>query len=110
MHLFFDEQISDNKGQQHATSITDKEKQTVNPNLDALCVCVGGGGGGGGGDNFTFFPCWFSLHNSEAVKAVAPPVSGYWSECRIGISNFQISGQPLIKENCHNCRTMMTLT
>ena len=48
MHLFFDEQISENKGQQHATSITGKEKQTVNPNLAALCVCVCVCGGGGG--------------------------------------------------------------
>ena len=33
------------------------------------------------------------------------PVSRYWAKLREGISDFPISGQSLIKENCHNSRT-----
>ena len=73
-------------------------------------------------------PCWFSLNKSETVKAVALAFcSIQWHFIRdirakfcvptlpqspdIGqnsdgsISNFRISGQSLIKENCHNSRT-----
>ena len=32
------------------------------------------------------------------------PVSRYWAKLRRGISDFQISSQSLIKENCHNSR------
>ena len=77
------------------------------------------------GDNFN--PCWFSLNNSEKVKAVT---MAFWikqqnfnrdvrAKFRIpnlsqspdigqnsdgGISDFQISGQFLIKGNCHYSR------
>ena len=76
-------------------------------------------------DNFN--PCWFSLNNSEKVKAVT---LAFWSKqqnfnrdvrAKFGIpnltqspdtgqnsdgdiSNFQISGQFLIKGNCHYSR------
>ena len=73
-------------------------------------------------------PCWFSLNNSETVKAVTlefcwiqwyfirdirakfgifnlsqSPDIGQNSDG--GISNFRISGRSIIKENCHNSRT-----
>ena len=73
-------------------------------------------------------PCWFFLNHSEKVKAVTlvffsiqlhfikdisakfvitnlpqPPDIGQNSDG--GISNFRISRQLLIKENCHNSRT-----
>ena len=85
-------------------------------------------GGRGGGGNFTPSPCWFALNNSEAVKAASlafcsiqlhlirdvrakfgipyllqSPDIGQNSGG--GISDFRISGQSLIKENCHNSRT-----
>ena len=76
--------------------------------------------------NFT--PCWFSLNNSETVKAVIlafcinqkhfikniraklgisnlPQSPDIGQNSDSGISDFQISGQSLIKENCHNFRT-----
>ena len=79
------------------------------------------------GGNFTH-PSWFSLNNSKTVKAVTQKFcSMQWHSIRDicakfgihnslqspdigqnsdrGISNFQISGQFLIKENCHNSRT-----
>ena len=73
-------------------------------------------------------PSWFSLNNSKTAKAVTlefcsiqqhsisdicaklgihnlpqSPVIGKNSDG--GISHFRISGQSLIKENCHNSRT-----
>ena len=76
--------------------------------------------------NFT--PCWISLNNSEAVGAVTLALcSIQWHFIRHilakisisyspqspdirqnsdgGIFDFRISGQSLIKENCHNSRT-----
>ena len=73
-------------------------------------------------------PCWFSLNNSETVKAVAmsfcsiqqtfirdicaklgipnlPQCPGIGKISDEVISNFQISGQSLIKESCYNSRT-----
>ena len=80
-------------------------------------------GGGGGVGSFTL--CWFSPNNSEKVHVVTltlcsikshfireirakfgihnssqSPVIGQNSDG--GISDFRISGQSLIKENCHN--------
>ena len=67
----------------------------LNPNM----------GGGDGGIKLT--PCWFFLHNSEAVKAVTKfvkfgipklpqsPDIGLNSDG--GISDFRITGQSLIK-------------
>ena len=76
----------------------------------------------GMGDNFT--PYWFSLNNSETLKAfgsiqkhfirdihakfgisnsIQSPDIGQNSDR--GISDFRIFGQSLIKENCHNSRT-----
>ena len=75
-----------------------------------------------------FSPWWFSLKNSEKVKAVNLsfcciqqnftgdifakfniPYSTQSPDIRQksdkGISNFWISGRSLIKENCHNSRT-----
>ena len=80
----------------------------------------------GGGVNFT--PCWFSLNNSETAKAVTltfcsiqqhfirnilskfgihnlPQSPDIGQNSDWVISNFQISGQSLIKENCYNSRT-----
>ena len=73
-------------------------------------------------------PCWFSLNNSAAAKAVtlefysiqypfmkdilanfgipnlfqSPDI---WQNSDKGISDFRISGQSLIKENCHKSKT-----
>ena len=81
---------------------------------------------GGWKGNFT--PCWFSLNNSETVKAATLALCNFqWHFIRDvrakfgilyspqspdigqnserGISDFQISGQSLIKRNCHNSRT-----
>ena len=83
----------------------------------------------GGTDNFISPSCWFSLNNIETVKALIvqhlvinisifqkrhsyeiwspwlAPVSRYWAKLSDGgISNFQISGQSLIKENYCNPR------
>ena len=94
----------------YVTSLT----LSFNPNL-----------GGGGG--ILPPPCWFSLNNSETVKAITlafcsiqkyfirnnhakfdilnssqSPDIGQNSEG--GIPEFQISGQSLIKENFHNSR------
>ena len=74
------------------------------------------------GGNFT--PCWFSLNNSEAVKAAilafcrdirdiraefgipnSPQSPNIVQNSDGGISDFRISGQSFIKENCHNFRT-----
>ena len=85
------------------------------------------GGDGGGGGNFTSSPCWYSLNNSETVKAVTLAfcsiqqhfIKGVRAKFGIpnslrsldtgqesdgGISDFWISGQSLIKGNCHNSR------
>ena len=35
------------------------------------CGRVGGGGGGGGGGGVILRLCWFSLNNSETIKAAA---------------------------------------
>ena len=79
--------------------------------------------GRGGGSNFTL-ACWFSLNNSETIKAVTLAFcSTQWNFMRNirarfdifnlqdirknsdgGISDFRISGQSLIKKNCHNSR------
>ena len=76
--------------------------------------------------NFT--PCWISLNNSEAVGAVtlelcsiqghfirhilakisisySPQSPDIRQNSDGGIFDFRISGQSLIKENCHNSRT-----
>ena len=76
--------------------------------------------------NFT--PSWISLNNSEAVRAITLALcSIQWHFIRVilakisisyspqspdirqnsdgGIFGFRISGQSLIKENCHNSRT-----
>ena len=81
---------------------------------------------GGGGRNVTTY--WFSLNNSETVKAVTLavcsipehlirnilakfgiPYSLQSPDIRQnldrGISDFQISGESLKKENCHDSRT-----
>ena len=84
-----------------------------------------------GGHNFTAphpAPSWFSLNDSETVNVVTlafcsiqqhfiadigakfgipdfPQSSDIGPKLDGGISNFQISGQFLIKENCHNFRT-----
>ena len=80
-----------------------------------------------GGGSFTP-PSWISLNNSKTVKAITleigsiqlhsirdihakfgihnfpqPPDIGQNSDG--GISDFRISGQSLIKGNCHNSRT-----
>ena len=77
-----------------------------------------------GRGNVTLPLCWFSLNNSETVKAVTLifcSIQYHFTKYnRVkfgisnsdtgqnldgGISNFWISGQSLIKENCHNSRT-----
>ena len=93
----------------------------LNPNLGRW------GGDRGGVGNFTSSPCWYSLNNSETVKAVtlafcsiqqhfindARAKFGIPNSLRSldtgqdsdgGISDFWISGQSLIKGNCHNSR------
>ena len=72
-----------------------------------------------------FTPCWFSLDNSETVKAVTVTfcsiqedfVQHICAKCSIpnssdigknadrGISNFWISGPSFLNKNCHNSRT-----
>ena len=47
-------------------------------------------------------PIWFSLINSKTVKDVILDIG---QKLDVGISDFRISGQSLIKENCHNSRT-----
>ena len=92
--------------------------------FNPLLTLIWGGWGGG----VILSPYWFSLNNSETVKAVTLPfcsiqenfIRGIRAKCRIsklsqspdigqnsdgGISDFRISGQSLIKENCHNSRT-----
>ena len=72
--------------------------------------------------------CWFSLNNSETVKAVTLAFCSiqkyfvrdicakfgipnllqspdFGQNSNGGISDFQISGQSLIEENCYNSRT-----
>ena len=84
----------------------------------------------GGGD---FTPCWFSLNNSKTEKAVnltfcstqklfikyilakfsipnSPQSPDIGQNSDGGISDFRISGQSFINENCHNSRTVMILT
>ena len=90
--------------------------QHINPNL------------GGGGILPPLPPSWFFLNNSKTLKAVTPAflqhsVTSYQKHsCQIwypelvhnsildktqtGISDFRISGQSLIKENCYNARTI----
>ena len=83
---------------------------------------------GWGGSNFTILPWWFSLNKSETTRAVTlefcrikhnfirdvrakfgipnspqSPVIGQNSDG--GISDFRMSGQSLVKGNCHNSRT-----
>ena len=69
----------------------------------------------GGGGSFT--PYWFSLNNSETVKAVTlafcsiqqhfiRDIRANFGICdNRAISDFRISGQSLIKENCDNSIT-----
>ena len=87
-----------------------------------MYVCVFGGG------NFTPSPRWISLNNSKTVKPVtlkffkiqlhsirdshskfgihnSSQSSDIGQNSDGGISNFQVSGQFLIKQNCHNYRT-----
>ena len=84
----------------------------------------------GGECNFTHPPCWFFLNNSETVKAVAltfctiqqhfitnirtkfgipnlpqPPDIGENSYKGISHSDFRISDQASIKQNCYKSRT-----
>ena len=72
--------------------------------------------------------CWLSLNNSETMKAVtsaycrilqpfirdigakfgipnSPQSSDIGQNSDVSLSYFRISGQSLIKENCHNSRT-----
>ena len=72
--------------------------------------------------------CWFSLNSSETVKDItlefcsiqslfirdisvkfgipgSPSLHRYWAKLRRGCSDFRISGQSFINENCHNSRT-----
>ena len=80
----------------------------------------------GAGSNFTPL-CWFSLNNSETLKAVPWPFAAFSNislETSLpnlvsltcpslqilgntdgGISDFWISGQSLVKVSCHNSRT-----
>ena len=44
-------------------------------------------------------------HSCQIWNPVLAPVSRYWENSDGGISGFWISGQSLIKENCHNFRT-----
>ena len=76
----------------------------------------------------SFAPSWFSLNNSKTVKAVtlefcsiqqhsigeirakfsvynSPQSPDIEQNSDRGISDFRISGQSLMKENCHNSRT-----
>ena len=78
-------------------------------------------------------PCLFSLNNSETVKAVtlafwsiqshfirdirttfdipnSPQSPNIGQKSNGGISNFRISGQSLMNENCHNSRTSDDIT
>ena len=101
----------------------------LNPNLSVcvcvcmcvcVCVCM---------CNFTPH-CWFSLNDSETVKAVTLPIGDFVAFSNIslesyvtnlvslslislqilgkthagGISDFQIYGQPLVKLNCQSSR------
>ena len=99
----------------------------LNPNLCVcvcvcmcVCVCVCVCLSGGWGVILPHLPCsCFSLNNSEKVKAVTltflrhakfgilnlPQSPDIGQNSDGGISNFWISGQSLIKENCHKLRT-----
>ena len=91
------------------------------------------GGEGRGEGNFTPSPCWFSLNNSETVKAVTlvfcsiqqhfirdvPAKFGFPNSPQYpdigqnsdgGISDFGISGQSLIKGNCQTPEPVTILT
>ena len=91
-------------------------------------VYIGGRGGGQGGREVIYIPYWFSLNNSEMVKAITlvfysipqhfirdtcakfripnlPQSPDIWENSDRGISDFWISGLSPIKENCHNSRT-----
>ena len=92
-----------------------KLNNSFNPNL------------GGKGGNFTPLLCWYSLNNSETVKPVimvffriqyhfraihvkfgisnSSPSPNIGQNSDRGISNLQIAGRSLIKENYHNSRT-----
>ena len=63
--------------------------KVINPNL-------------GVGGRVLLMPIWFSLINSKTVKDVILDIG---QKLDVGISDFRISGQSLIKENCHNSRT-----
>ena len=80
---------------------------------------------GGGGGVILQTSSWFSLNNSKMVQTVSLEFCSIQYHCiRVkfcthylyqfpdirlnsdgSISNFRISGQSLIKENCHNSRT-----
>ena len=64
--------------------------------LTLISVCVGGEG-----VRVNFTPsCWFSLNNLETVRAVIMQHSDFVQNSDGDIVDFQISGQPLMKENC----------
>ena len=78
----------------------------INPNLGVGC---------GGGGVILPPPSWFSLNNSKTVRAVTlvsitcPSLSDIGQNSDGGISDFQISGQSPIKENCYNFRIVNCL-
>ena len=96
-----------------------KETNDFNPNL--------GEEWWGGGGNFAPTPYWFSLNNSETVKAVTPEFCSVEQQlirdirAKFGIPDlpnfpdikqnpdegidFQVSGQSFLNGNCHNSRT-----
>ena len=86
-----------------------------------------------GGRGIILLPCWFSLNNSERVKPVTleffsifpnifvekflpnlasltpPSLQIFGKNADGGISDFWLSGQSLIKENCHNSRASASI-
>ena len=79
--------------------------QIINPNLGVGC----------GGVYLHLPPCFYSLNNSETIKAVTLTlwrISDIFSKLGInnspqslGISDSWISGQSLMNKHCHNSRT-----
>ena len=63
-----------------------------------VCVCVGGGGGIIGFPFLTQKRSTFGVPNSSQSPDIGQSPDG-------GISDFRVSGQSLIKENCNNSRT-----
>ena len=67
------------------------------------------------GGNFTPPPfpllrCWISIHDPETLKfgiPNSPQSTDIGRNVDEGISDFRISGQSLINENCHNSRTSL---